>query len=348
MTQRLGRRYFPPLSHAPKVQGRAAEIRRLLIRASGWGTDRLSDHANDWLMRTMTLECHRASVTAVHAYEDCSLWQFAEAKRLGKACIYDLPIGYFPVWERTQVELAKKYSDWLPAVLPSQPDRREQKRKEIELADLLLVPSGFVANTVREFHPYQAVAVAPYGVDLVGWRPEPHAPRNVITFLFAGQCSLRKGIPLLVQAWRAAGLRDARLLLVGPWQLAECKKKQLPQGCQWIGPTSSQLLLSYYHEADVFVFPTNFEGRALVVGEAMASGLPMLTTYASGADDMVDQACGRIVQPDNLDELVESLRWFDKNRHLMPEFGRVARRNAERCSWERYRCRVTEAVAPLV
>jgi hypothetical protein len=45
-------------------------------------------------MATMQRECHRTSVTAVHAYEDCSLLQFREAKRLGKACIYDMPIGY--------------------------------------------------------------------------------------------------------------------------------------------------------------------------------------------------------------------------------------------------------------
>ena len=45
-------------------------------------------------MRTMARECHRSTVTAVHAYEDCSLWPFMEAKRLGKACVYDLPTCY--------------------------------------------------------------------------------------------------------------------------------------------------------------------------------------------------------------------------------------------------------------
>ena len=100
MTQRLSRRHFQALAGVPKVQGRVGELRRLLIRAMGRGDDRLSNEANDWLMRTMTRECRRSSVTAVHAYEDCSLLQFVEAKRLGKACIYDMPIGYYPAWER--------------------------------------------------------------------------------------------------------------------------------------------------------------------------------------------------------------------------------------------------------
>ena len=89
MAQRLSRRHFPDLANAPTIQGRLGEMRRLLMRASGRGDERLSYEANDWLMRTMSRECRRASVTAVHSYEDCSLWQFEEAKRLGKACVYD-------------------------------------------------------------------------------------------------------------------------------------------------------------------------------------------------------------------------------------------------------------------
>ena len=349
MTQRLSRRHFPPLGNAPKLQGRTGELCRVLIRAAGWGGDRLSNEANKWLMRTMTRECRRPGVTAVHAYEDCSLWQFAEAKRLGKACIYDMPIGYYPAWERTETQLAQKYSNWLPANKPSQHVSPEQKCKEVELADLVLAPSSFVAETIREFHPNKRVAIASYGVDLIDWpRNTARAPRDVITFLFAGQCSLRKGIPLLLEAWRVAGLKRARLQLVGPWRLAEIKKKQLPKRCFWTGPVSSLQLRAFYHAADIFVLPTNFEGRALVVGEAMASGLPVLTTDASGADDMVDGSCGRIVPRDNLDALVEGLQWFDNNRGRLPGSSDAARLNAERCTWDQYRSRVTEAVTPFV
>ena len=93
---RLARRNFRALDEAPKIQGRLGEVRRLLIRARGLGDESLSYEANDWLMRTMARECRRDSVTAVHSYEDCSLTQFERAKQLGKACIYDMPIGYFP------------------------------------------------------------------------------------------------------------------------------------------------------------------------------------------------------------------------------------------------------------
>src|SRR5215470_11390273 len=76
LAQRLARRQFGPLSQVPKVQGRVGEICRLLTRASGLGHYLPFDQANRWLMRTMAHECRRSTVTAVHSYEDCSLWQF--------------------------------------------------------------------------------------------------------------------------------------------------------------------------------------------------------------------------------------------------------------------------------
>src|SRR4029450_13820381 len=113
-----------------------------LTRASGLNHYH-ADHASRWLMRTMARECHRSAVTAVHAYEDCSLWQFMEAKRLGKACIYDMPVSYYLTREKTQAELYQKYFDWLPPnwspILHDMP--AEQKRQEMMLADLTLVPS---------------------------------------------------------------------------------------------------------------------------------------------------------------------------------------------------------------
>src|SRR5215469_9534226 len=77
-TERLRRRNFPPLATAPKIQGRMDEWRRLFARARGKGDESLFYEANDWLMATMARASRSKRVTAVHAYEDCSLQQFSE------------------------------------------------------------------------------------------------------------------------------------------------------------------------------------------------------------------------------------------------------------------------------
>lgn len=348
--QRLARRRFAPLADAPKVQGRAGELRRLVARRLGLGDERLSYEANDWLMRTMRRECARPAVTAVHAYEDCSLWQFEEAKRLGKACIYDMPIGYYPAWEKTQADLARHYADWVPAggLHSSRYARPEQKAAEMALADLVLVPCRFVEKTIRAFHPDKRLAVAPYGVDLDFWHPPAEKPaRRMLRFIYAGQVSLRKGIPLLLAAWEAAALPDAELELVGGWFMADAKRRALPRGVTYSPPCAPPALREKYQAADAFVFPSYFEGFGLVLLEAMACGLPALASNSTAAPDFMTPSSGRIVRTGTLEDLVETLRWFGRERDRLPEMGKSARQQAERCTWEGYRHRVSEAVASL-
>jgi glycosyltransferase involved in cell wall biosynthesis len=323
-------------------------MRRLMKRGLGRGDEALSYEANDWLMRTMRKESRRVRVRAVHSYEDCSLWQFQEAKRLGKACIYDMPIGYYPAWEHTQAELAQRFVDWLPAggLSSSRYVRPRQKQDEMELADLVLVPSSFVADTVRAFHPHKALALARYGVDLEFWRPDARIERSdVLRFIYAGQISLRKGIPSLLQAWEKAALRSAELLLVGSWRLSESKRRLLPSGVAYVPACSSDALRDYYRRADAFVFPSFFEGFALVLLEAMACGLPAIASAATGGADVLTEASGRVFPVGNLDTLVDALRWFDQNRNRLPAMSRVARQQAELCTWESYRRAVTAATA---
>jgi starch synthase len=351
MATRFRRRHFSALANAPKIQGQLGEMRRLITRGFGGGDEALSYQANDWLMRTMRRECRRSSVHAVHAYEDCSLWQFQEAKRLGKVCIYDMPIGYYPAWENTQAELAKRFVDWLPAdgLLSSRYVRPQQKQEEMELADLVLAPSTFVADTVRMFHPKKALALAPYGVDLEFWRRDGCKERSeVLRFIYAGQISLRKGIPSLLQAWDKAALRSAELLLVGSWRLSKSKKHSLPPGVAHVPACSSEALRDHYRRADVFVFPSFFEGFALVLLEAMACGLPAIASAATGGADVLTEASGRVFPVGNLDALVEALRWFDQNRSRLPAMSRAARQQAELCTWGRYRRTVTKATAGLL
>jgi alpha-maltose-1-phosphate synthase len=351
LARRLARRHFAPLSQVPKVQGRMGEACRLLIRALGLGDDRLFEHGNRWLMRVMARECRRSTVRAVHAYEDCSLWQFMEAKRLGKACIYDMPICYYAAWDKTQSELLRKYPDWLPHKWsPTAHDRRrlEQKRQEMALADLTLVPSRYVEATIREFYPDKEIALAPYGVNDEFWTPGSTNKSGPLRFIFVGQVSLRKGVPLLIEAWSKAELRNAELVLVGSWMLADSKLRSLPPGIKWFPPCSSEELRDRYRESHVFVFPSFAEGLALVLLEAMACGLPVIASEPSGASEVITAGCGFVTSPGNLDSLVELLRWFHRYRDELPAMSREARSQAARCTWSKYRSLVTGAVSTLV
>jgi glycosyltransferase involved in cell wall biosynthesis len=167
----------------------------------------------------------------------------------------------------------------------------------------------------------------------------------VLRFIYAGQISLRKGVPILLQAWENAGLRSAELLLVGSWRLNKNKKVSLPRGVVYVPACSSETLRDLYRHADVFVFPSFFEGFALALLEAMACGLPAIASAATGGDDVLTEASGRVLPVGNLDSLIDALRWFEQNRDRLSVMGHAARKQAELCTWERYRGTVTEAIA---
>lgn len=344
---RLSRRTFDPLLEAPKIQGRSGEIWRLLVRALGLGDEGLSYAANDWVMRTMARESRRPEVTAVHAYEDAALSAFEAAGKLGKACIYDMPTCYYPAWEKARLKLASQYPELVPheAFAPGPWVRPKQKEQEMALADLVLVPCSFVRASIAEYVD-KKVFLAPYGVDTAFWHgPADPGASETLRFVFAGQCSVRKGIPLLLESWRKAGLKHASLELVGAWRLPQSYLQTLPSGVRITGPQSPAGLRARYGAADVLVFPSFFEGFGLVILEAMACGLPVIASDSTAGPDILDSATGRIVPSGDVEALAEALKWFSANREILPEMKNAARAAAKHWNWARYRERVRTAVA---
>jgi glycosyltransferase involved in cell wall biosynthesis len=323
------------LDDAPKIQSRVAELWRLAMRGVGFPHEKLTSQTNDWLMSTMVRNCTRPRVTAVHAYDDSALRPFREAKRLGKACIFDLPTGYYDARDKRLQE--------------SSYDRPAQKREEMSLADLVLSPSTFAAGTIRQHHPDKRVVLVPYGVDGIFWnRSSPNQPAGKLRFLFAGLISLQKGIPLLLDAWRKADLKDAELILAGSWQLSGDDKRSLPNSVSHAGALDPEDLRDQYRRSNVLAFPSLFEGFGMVVLEAMACGLPVIASSATCGPDVLTEDSGRLVPAGDLEALVESLRWFSTHRDRVDEMGCAARLRAEQFTWDRYRTGLLAATAPFV
>jgi len=343
--KRLQRRRFEPLVNAPKVEGKAGEWLRMARRMAGGGGEILYE-ANDWLMRTMARECGRKSVTSVHSYEDCSLWQFEAAKRMGKACVYDMPIGYYGWWQKKEAELAKKYRDWLPpeGISSSRWVRPEQKKKEMELADVVITACTFAKNTIENFFD-KKVQLAPYGVDLPDENPKSIQRDEIFRVIYAGTASVRKGTPLLLETWRKLEWKNAELIMAGAWHLVRPMKKHLPPGVRHVGQLAHGDLLDLFREVDWLILPSNFEGYGLVILEALAQGLPVMASTATGAADLPKSPAVQLFEPDNPDQLAEVLIRARNNQG--ENLSKEARKVAEGCSWESYRKRVREAVVPF-
>ena len=175
--------------------------------------------------------------------------------------------------------------------------------EELRLADVVLAPSRFVADgMVRHGVAPEKIELIPYGVDLTRFTvdesvPQPPTPRRP-RLIFVGQISFRKGVPLLLDAVR--GL-DVDLTLVG--QVFERSAvSRLPANVTLAGVLAPAELARAYNTHDAMVLPTVDDACSLVVAEAAATGLRVLTTDTNGAAELLP--AGHLVIPSgNVDAL---------------------------------------------
>ena len=222
--------------------------------------------------------------------------------------------------------------------------------QETTMASHYLTASSFTRQSLVEHGvAAEAIAVVPYGVDLERFRPVPRDLRaldgNTLELLFVGRINQRKGISYLLEALRLLHTDRVRLTVCG--RVVDDLSLFKSFGSQiLIRPSvSAPDLVRAYQSADLFVFPSVAEGFGQVLLEALASGLPIVSTTHTAAPDLIDEGVeGFILEPRRADLLAERLAWALDNRQTIREMRLAARQRAEQFTWSRFRSGVANAV----
>jgi glycosyltransferase involved in cell wall biosynthesis len=283
---------------------------------------------------------------AIYTYEDGAKLTFEAAKRCSIVKVYELPLGYY-LGVANEMERAIKTIPDIRFQIKHEPAwKRARKDLELELADIVVVPCEWARESLR-FSKAQKkrVVKVPYGTPADDVAAIPKRPDGPFTVLFAGQIGVRKGVPLLIEAWKRLGLKDARLLMAGSMNLDEKYFNGL-NDFECLGAIPRVRLLELMRETDLFVFPSLAEGFGLVIGEAMAVGVPVLTTTNTGGPELItDGREGWCVPAHDVESLVERIEWAYQNRDALYEMGIKARRRAEQWTWADYRRKLIEELS---
>ena len=195
----------------------------------------------------------------------------------------------------------------------------------------------------------QGTIVIPNGVDLKMFGPANRPiyrerlrqkydiPPSELVLMFAGCDWERKGVRYLIEAFALLPRLDVRLLIIGSGDgefyghLAELK--QVRERIIFVSHSSNPS--EYYAASDVFVFPTIYEPFGLVIAEAMASALPVITSRVAGAADViVDGVNGLLLrEPSDVNDLAARIESLLSNAELRKTMGECARKTAENLSW---------------
>jgi len=271
---------------------------------------------------------------------DTSSWILAQrCKDFGKPLVLDQSIGHSRAKERIFEKLRLRYPEWEFSIPRSTHEVNVIEKIEHELANVIVVPSKFVAETLlSEGVSASKIVTIPFGTDTKCFTP-PIQARSVeqLRLLFVGGISARKGIPDLIEAWRIANLKDAELWIVGFGEIPMVVKSQLPKSIKFLGKLSRIQVAEQMRQANALVFPSHFEGLAQVQVEALACALPVIATHESGASDIVvPNHNGLIIDAGNLEQLVTVLRRLDSNRSLLSDWELNLRNSPRDWSWGMY------------
>lgn len=109
------------------------------------------------------------------------------------------------------------------------------------------------------------------------------------------------------------------------------------EGVIFRGQAGRKEVLEEMGRSDVLVLPSLFEGFGLVILEAMAAGLPVITTTNTGGPDVIEDGKeGFIVPAGNVEALREKMSYFIQNPEQAFKMGQAAHQKARQYTWEKY------------
>ncbi|WP_422930975.1 glycosyltransferase family 4 protein [Singulisphaera sp. PoT] len=233
---------------------------------------------------------------------------------------------------------------------PDELDWLHQRRlRDLEFADRILVPSDHIANTLARYGtPRQRIEVVPYAADTRRFLPDPAKIHDSsCTFLFAGGITQRKGIKYLLEAWREIKRPGWRLQLLGALPKDERPLEGYLDDVEVLGRVGHSEMPGRMAQADVFVFPSLFEGSAVVTYEALACGLPSIVTPEAGSV-VRDGSEGFIVPSGDSLSLAAAMERLGSDAELRAQFAGSARERSLAFDWPRYHASVLTALSTVI
>lgn len=231
--------------------------------------------------------------------------------------------------------LAEEHQRLKVAWTPFHKREKERRIAEYELADYILLPSEFVKKSfVDKGFPEHKLLKVPYGFESLAAKAQittPASTRRAFTVLYVGNVSIRKGVRYLIQAFTKLQHPNKKLVIVGPvTNTSGLRGIDVSSQITFTGVLKGEALQKAYADADVFCLPSIEEGLALVLGEALSFGLPIIATVNTGASDIItDGREGFIVPIRDPDGLFEKLQVFADDENLRLRMQASARAKSE-------------------
>ena len=273
----------------------------------------------------------RSHLAYVHVGSNASLYRESAfivlAKSLGLRVICHFHAGDLSEYLVKQTGLGRRFIRWA-----------------LGQSDRVIAVSRESASDVRKLLPAATITLLPNTIALKSFRPnERSGAEGIMRLLFVGSADKLKGERDLIAALQLLSTRQvpvtASFVGYGTDKLIEeCEAAGIGHMIAHLGPVATEDRVRFYQNADVFVLPTYAEAMPISVIEAMASGLPVITTAVGGIPEIIDDGkeglffkCGDV--RDLADKIIQ-LSSDTAGRHKMGE--RARQRISHQLNFDKY------------
>jgi glycosyltransferase involved in cell wall biosynthesis len=322
------------------------------------GRLRLGERLVDWLWErgehALDRRCARLLATSAFdaflGVEHGALATLEAARRLGKPGV----VAFLSPHHATRARLVDAEYARFPELATSatrrllELGRRRDARRDAEAAaaDVVLANSEFTRRSLAAAGiPASRIVSVPLGSPpALPDEALPARPPAAVSLIYAGPVSVRKGAHHLLEAWRRLPARHgARLDLYGVPLLPRRCLDGLPDDVRLHGSVPHGELQGAYRQAAALVFPTLCDGFGEVVTEALAAGLPVITTRHAGAAELIEEGrSGFLVEPGEPGALTDRLAWCLEHPAELHAMRPAALAAARAWTWADFRAALRE------
>jgi glycosyltransferase involved in cell wall biosynthesis len=207
-------------------------------------------------------------------------------------------------------------------------------------ASALVACSNGLKERARLFMPSASIDVIPNGVELDRFFPAEISEKSkVLRLLTVGRLSVTKRIEMLIDAVEILHRTACKLHLtiIGGGKMERQLRKtvaerELSDVIEIAGRVSSEKMPEVYRNSDIYISASMQEGMSNAMLEAMASGLPIVTTRCEGLAELID-GNGLIVERENIEDIAKAVKRLADDPELYKRMSTAARKQAEKFDW---------------
>ena len=273
-----------------------------------------------------------------------SINSIRKAKSLGMTTVVERGSSHILFQKEILEEESAVFGSSVPAVHPGV---IAAELKEYEEADYISIPSQFVKKTfLKHGISTDKLIQIPYGVNLEEFYPVQKED-NTFRFIHCGGITLRKGVHYLLQAFTELNLPDAELWMVGSIdaEMGDIIEQYDAENIIYHGSKDQTELKWFYSQCDVFCLASIEEGLAVVQAQAMACGLPIITSENTGGSDLIAEGeHGFTVSIRNVEKLKTKMQYMYDHQEQARIMGDQAMNHVKKSfTWGNYGTNIYDA-----